>query len=491
MPAESKVDLKKLFYPRNIAVIGASQRGGGFGPGGNGLGFIEGPFGLRFTGKIYPVNPKAESVLGYKAYPSILDVPEEIDLAIFAVHHKAAVPVMKECAEKGVKFAHLFTAGFSETGLPENAELEQELIRTAKAGGVRIIGPNCMGIYCPEGGIGWNRDFPKEAGEVGFVSQSGQLAGQFADMGGRAGLRYSKVISYGNASDLQCQDFLNYLGRDEGTKIIGGYLEGLKDGDAFYQTAKNITPHKPIVIWKGGQTEGGSRATQSHTASIAGSAEIWNAICAQAGIISVGSLEELVTTISAFQRLPLPNGTKTAILGGAGGGSVTMTDEAEQQGLQVPQLSDKTIKTLEEFIPPQGNIIGNPLDILGALVFSGFAAPDLNNSVDHFMSLFALLRDDPHIDALIFVQRMDMFVQIGGRTFIDFVIDKTCEGATIMGKPVFIVIEKGRGLESEAIRSEANERYKGRGFATLPSFTAAARVLFNMSKYKKYLDTHG
>ncbi|MBN1663318.1 MAG: CoA-binding protein [Deltaproteobacteria bacterium] len=491
MPEDIMKELERLFYPRSIAVIGASQRGVGFGTGGNGVGFMEGPISLRFSGMVYPINPKAKTVLGYKAYPSVLDVPDDIDLAILAVHHKVALSVIKDCAVKGVKFAHLFTAGFSETGQEENAELEREMIRVAKAGGVRIIGPNCMGVYCPEGGVGWNKDFPQEPGPVGFVSQSGQLAGQFADTGGRAGLRYSKVISFGNASDLQCHDFLNYLAQDEKTRIIGGYLEGLKDGDAFYQAAKKITPRKPIVIWKGGQTEGGSRATQSHTASIAGSADIWRALCRQAGIISVDSQEELITTISALQRLALPGGTKVAVLGGAGGGSVTMTDEAERQGLQVPKLSEKTIKTLEEFVPLQGNIVSNPLDIMGALVFSQLSSPNAGKSIDNFLRLFQLLGDDPKIDALIFFQRMEMPARTGGRALIDLFMEKTCDGAKIMGKPVFIVLEKGHTLDQEAVRGDAQEFYKNRGYATFPSFSAAARALYNMNQYRKYLDALG
>ncbi|MBW1709811.1 MAG: hypothetical protein JRJ73_07990, partial [Deltaproteobacteria bacterium] len=179
------------------------------------------------------------------------------------------------------------------------------------------------------------------------------------------GFRYSKVVSYGNASDLQSHDFLKYLAQDENTKIIGAYIEGLKDGRAFFEEAKSITREKPIVAWKGGETEGGSRATQSHTGSLAGSYKIWRALCRQSGIIPVISMEELLTTLAALQKLPLPQGTNVAILGGAGGGSVTMTDAAEREGLKVPHLSEKTIRALEEFVPLQGSSVKNPLDMMG------------------------------------------------------------------------------------------------------------------------------
>ncbi|MBW2141832.1 MAG: acetate--CoA ligase family protein, partial [Deltaproteobacteria bacterium] len=278
-------------------------------------------------------------------------------------------------------------------------------------------------------------------------------------------------------------DFLKYLAQDENTKIIGAYIEGLKDGRAFFEEAKSITREKPIVAWKGGETEGGSRATQSHTGSLAGSYKIWRALCRQSGIIPVISMEELLTTLAALQKLPLPQGTNVAILGGAGGGSVTMTDAAEREGLKVPHLSEKTIRALEEFVPLQGSSVKNPLDMMGAFFRGG---------QDALIKTFTLLKDDPNIDALIFLQMAEMYVRRGGRAFLDAFIKHLLECIKVLEKPTFIVLEGGRGqsLQSEAIRQEMQEKYNQAGIMAFPSFSTAARALFNMSQYQDYLSSH-
>jgi len=471
--------LNHLFYPKTVAFVGASPKVAGLMWGANG--FIGGYVRLNFQGKIFPVHPTADSIMGFKAYKSIKDIPDDLDLVIFAVPYKNVLPIMRDCVEKGVKFAHVFTAGFSETGRAENTELENELLGMAKAGGVRVIGPNCMGLYCPEGGITWTSEFPAVPGQVGFVSQSGQLAGHFVGSGQPAGLYYSKVVSFGNASDLKAHEFFNYLAEDKKTAIIGSYLEGLKDGREFFEFARATTHKKPVVVWKGGQTEGGGRATMSHTGSIAGAPKIWQSLCQQTGVISVTSMPELVGTISALQRVTLPNGKRVAILGGAGGGSVTMTDAAEQAGLEVPHLSEKTINTLEEFVPLSGSSAKNPLDIMGAIF--------RQESSDNMMRLFELLRDDPNIDALIFTQMVEMFSRRGGRMAIDFISDLTIQGAKILEKPTFLVLERGPSLEGESYRKDVQQKYNNSSMATFESFDIAAKVVANLSQYQNYLSS--
>jgi acyl-CoA synthetase (NDP forming) len=200
--------LDRLFYPRSIAVVGASPDGDAFRWGGKT--FIEGLVKQNYRGNVYPVHPKAQTVCGIRAYKSVCDIPEDVDLAIFSIPASAVVQVMSDCVKKQVKFAHIFTAGFTETGLEDRARLENEIATLAKSGGVRVIGPNCMGVYCPDAGVAWVKDFPSKSGPVAFVSQSGQLAGQFIEEGTHWGVEFSKVISFGNASDLQCHEFLHY-----------------------------------------------------------------------------------------------------------------------------------------------------------------------------------------------------------------------------------------------------------------------------------------
>jgi len=475
--------LETLFYPKNIAVVGASPKGGLAGGRWGGNTYIEGSIKLHFKGKIFPVHPTAETILGLTAYKSVRDIPDDVDLVIFSVPFKVVLDVMADCAAKGVKYVHLFTAGFSETGREDLARLEKEMIEIARQAGIRVIGPNCMGLYCPEGGLAWANEFPTSPGPVGFVSQSGQLAGHFISLAAGKGVRFSKVVSYGNASDLQNHEFLEYLAQDDKTKFLGSYIEGLKDGREFFELAKQITPVKPLVVYKGGTTEGGSRATQSHTASLAGSPKIWKALCRQTGIITARSLEDMAATLSALMRLPLPRGRNVAVLGGAGGGSVTMTDMAEEAGLRVPHLTDKTIRAIEAFVPIQGSSAKNPLDIMGAFFGRG---------PENIMTLMDLLRDDPNIDALIFNQSVDIISKVVGRSMMEGFVKLTVESMKRMGKPIYVVLDKGRsGIEGDIIRQEMEERYNSASFATFETFRQAAGVLAEMDQYRRFLEVQG
>jgi acyl-CoA synthetase (NDP forming) len=473
--------LESLFYPKNIAVVGASPRGGLPGGRWGGTSYMEGSIKLRFQGKIFPVHPTAQTILGYQAYPRVSDIPDEVDLVIFSVPSKVVLEVMADCAAKGVKYVHLFTAGFSETGREEFIRLEKEMIQIARQAGIRIIGPNCMGLYCPEGGLAWTPEFPELPGPVGLISQSGQLAGHFVSIAESKGVRFSKVISYGNASDLQYHEFLQYLAWDEKTKYICSYIEGLKDGRAFFDLARRTTPLKPIIAFKGGRTDGGSRAAQSHTASLAGTPNLWKALCRQVGLISVKSLEDMAAALTSLMRMPLPCGRNMAVLGGAGGGSVTMTDLAEEAGLGVPHLTEKTIKSIEAFVPIQGSSARNPLDIMGAFFGQG---------PENFNLLMDLLRDDPNIDALIFSQPVDMITRVLGRSLIALLPLMVKESMKRMGKPIYVVLDRGRGgIEAEIIRQELEDRYTEAGLATFSTFPQAVRIIAELYQYRRFLDT--
>ena len=473
MSVSSNNALDSLFHPKNVAFVGASPKGQ------RGNRFILSYIRQNFKGKIFPVHPTADAIMGFKAYPSVMDIPDEVDLMIFSIPYTAVMQVMRDCVEKGVKFVHLFTAGFSETGLEENIRLEQEVLALAREGGVRIVGPNCMGLYCPEGGIAWDDNHPNISGPVGFVSQSGQLASMFInEASSNHGLYFSKVVSFGNAADLQAHDFLNYLADDDKTRIIGSYIEGLKDGRAFFEFAREITRKKPLVVWKGGQTEGGGRATQSHTASIAGSPKIWKALCKQTGVISVDSMEELAATIAALLRLPKTQGTNVAVLGGAGGGSVTMTDMAEKEGLKVPHLSENTINTLLKTVPISGTSVKNPLDI-------GFSS--MYEKQDEFFNLFALLRDDPRIDAMIFSRGNRP--GRGRRNGMEQLNNMVLKGMDIIKKPVLVVLNNHGTVEAAAQREEAVQKFNAANVPTFASFPLAARVLKNMSDYNDFLNS--
>jgi acyl-CoA synthetase (NDP forming) len=468
-------ELERLFYPRTIAVVGASPYSTDFRWGGKT--FIEGLVKQNYLGKVFPVHPKAENVLGLKAYKRVRDIPDDIDLAIFSIPAPAVLEVLQDCVDKKVKFVHIFTAGFSESGLEDRTKLEQEIVALARKGGIRVVGPNCMGVYNPDAGVAWVKDFPSTVGPVAFVSQSGQLAGHFIEAGKGRGIKFSKVVSFGNASDLQYHEFLKYLANDDKTEIIASYIEGLKDGRAFFEIAKNLTTKKPLVVWKGGQTDGGSRAVSSHTAAIAGSREVWKALCKQTGIISVNSIEDLVSTVSALENLTLPKGPRVAIVGGAGGGSVTMTDDAERAGLKVPHLSEASIRGLGEFVPIHGQSVKNPLDIFSVLM-----------NPEHFNTMMELLRDDPNIDALIYHQRVEWALRRED-IFLDMIMNMTIEGAKLLEKPLFLVLAEAQSLEGMALRQHAQRKYNSYGIATFPTFDEAARAVYSLSEYQKYLSS--
>jgi acyl-CoA synthetase (NDP forming) len=474
MVSEGTHALDTLFFPKNIAVVGVSSSAKNFRPD-QGRNYIQGSMVQNFKGRIFPVHPKANDTLGFKTYARVSDIPDEVDLAIFTVPATAVLEVMKDCIAKKVKFVHLFTAGFSESGREDFTEVEKTLIKMARDAGIRVLGPNCMGIYCPEGGLAFQPHFPHAPGPTAFFSQSGQMAGNFVFKAMENKLAFSKVVSFGNSSDLSASDFLEYFLQDEATKYIGSYIEGLKDGRRFFEIAKEITRKKPLVIFKGGRTDGGSRAVKSHTAAIAGSYKLWESFCKQSGIISVTSINELVFTLSALQRLPLPTGKGVAVIGGAGGGSVTMTDVAEAEGLTVPRLSDHTLAELSKMVPPQGTSIQNPLD----LGFSGMEET-------MFLKVAELLRDDPKIDAMIFLQPVGMMKRVGwGREGVDMIIRTTIRGQEVMKKPIIPVLEKddNEGMDFALM---AEERYLNAGLPTFPSFEMASRVVNNLADYQKY-----
>jgi acyl-CoA synthetase (NDP forming) len=361
-------ELKPIFYPRSVAIVGASKRMGNFG----GMFTIS----LLRTGfkEIYPVHPREQEIHGLKVYPSIKEIPAEVDLAIVTTPPEAVAGVIRECTEKGVQGVVIYTAGFGERG-EEGKKFEQEIVEIARKGGTRLIGPNCMGIYCPASKLtnmpmAINLPGITQGGSVGMISHSGSLSGLTPMMAMTKGIRFSKVISCGNECDLNAVELLEYLGEDPETEIITAYLEGVKDGGRFYELARSISRRKPIIVWKGGITEWGAKAAASHTGALAGSKEIWRALFAQAGIIPVNSAEELIDCLLAFYYLPLPKGRRIAIVSGPGGPAVATSDACVEFGLELALLSDQTQQRIGEVIAPVGTSTNNPVDLGLASVFA-------------------------------------------------------------------------------------------------------------------------
>jgi acyl-CoA synthetase (NDP forming) len=350
--------IDEVLGSRSVAVVGAT-RDGGWGGGG----FVAGLLPFGFKGKVYPVNPKYAEIQGLKAYPSLNEIPDNVDYVISSVPAREVPDLLDAAARKKTKVVHLFTARLAETGRPEAIELEKRILRQAKEYGIRLIGPNCMGVYSPGHGIAFHGDFPKEPGPVGLVSQSGMLAREIVLAGPLRGVNYSRVFSYGNAIDLNESDFLEYLARDADTTVIMMYVEGVKNGRRFFQVLKKAAAAKPVIVLKGGRGGAGARATASHTASLAGALQVWDAAVRQAGAVPADSFEELIDLAVSFRFLPQVKGKRVGVAGGAGGSSVLAADQCEQAGLDVIPLPPAFREDLRRRGVSVWDWLSNPADI--------------------------------------------------------------------------------------------------------------------------------
>ena len=357
MPADPHPDLERLFSPRSVAVAGASTNVDS--PGHD---YVRSLQEFGFEGDIYPINPKADEVAGLTAYPNLAAVPGEVDLVISCVPSTAVPALVEECAGGKARFLHLFTARFSETGDDEAAALEAQVMAAADRAGVRILGPNGMGIYHPAGQIAFRPDLPQTAGGVAFLSQSGNNAVEVTLRGAARGLKFGKVANYGNGQDLTPSVLLDYLGQDAGTKVIGAYVEGVPDGRAFFEGLRRAASEKPVIIHKAGRTSAGARSAASHTAALAGASELWSAVLRQAGALEARSQEQLLDLMVGAALMPLPKGKRAAVVGGGGGRSVQSADACEENGLLVEPLSTGLRDQVRERAPQLADWVGNPVD---------------------------------------------------------------------------------------------------------------------------------
>jgi acyl-CoA synthetase (NDP forming) len=354
--------LEYLFNPRSVAVIGASNIPGKWGCD------ILNLLLTRGERKVYPINRGRAEVLGVKAYPSLAEVPEPVDFAVITVSSEALPAAMEDCVRKGVKTALIISGGFAETG-KEGAKAEQKIVEIARRGGIRFIGPNCAGHFNTHSELFTATYLPPvRKGPVAFVTQSGNLGLTVLAMGCEMGLGFSKYVSSGNEADLHFEDYLEYLGQDEETKVILAYVEGLREGKRFLKLAREITRRKPVVIMKVGRTDSGSRAARSHTAALSGSDVVSDAAFKQAGVIRVEEVSELIEVALVLLGQPLPGGNRAAVLTVGGGLGVVAADALKKHGLELPYLSPATIDKLNSRLSGRWSR-GNPVDASGDLSY--------------------------------------------------------------------------------------------------------------------------
>jgi acyl-CoA synthetase (NDP forming) len=355
------INLENLFNPQSIAMIGASAN-----PRKWGFIILLNILKGNFKGNVYPINPHEKSILGYRCYPSVKDVPEALNLAIITTPANAVPSLIDQCGRKGIRFVVVVSSDFSETG-PEGARLEQQVIESARRHGIRLVGPNSMGIFSARSSL--HAQMPPImplTGGVSMFSQSGNLGFQMLGWGVEEGVGFSKFVSSGNEGDLSSVDYLRYFAADRDTRVILGYLEGVDSGADLIQAAKMVSKDKPIIVLKGGRTAAGGQAAASHTGAMAGASKIWKAALRQAGMIEVSTSQGLLDCAKAFANYPLPQGNRVGIITRGGGWGVITVDGCAENRLEVPPLPQKLIRKLDKILPKYWSR-GNPVDLVATI----------------------------------------------------------------------------------------------------------------------------
>lgn len=377
--------LKSIFAPKNVAVIGATEKEGSVGRTIL-WNLISSPFG----GAVFPINPKRPSLLGIKAYPTIKDVPDPVDLAVIVTPAPSIPGIIGECIETGVKGAIVISAGFKEIG-PEGVRLEQQILEQTRKSGMRVVGPNCLGVMNPVSGL--NATFAAgmaHKGNVAFISQSGALCTAVLDWSFKANVGFSSFVSIGSMLDVDWGDLIYYLGDDPHTESIVIYMESIGDARSFLSAAREIALSKPIIVIKPGRTEGAARAAASHTGSLTGSDEVLEAAFRRAGVLRVNSISEIFSMADVLGKQPRPKGPRLTILTNAGGPGVLATDKLLTTGGELAEISPKTMSQLNEFLPAAWSH-NNPIDVIG------------DASPERYAKSLEVAADDPNSDGLLVI----------------------------------------------------------------------------------------
>lgn len=453
-------NLDFLFHPHSIAIVGASKekdKAGGR--------FINMLLSFGYAGKIFPINYKEKEILGLRAYPRLLDVEEHIDLAVIVIPAGAVLSSIKECGEKGVKFAVIHTAGFAELG-NEGRDLQNLIVKTARDYGIRLVGPNCMGVMCTESKVASMFSYKPELvekGDVSLISQSGTIFNLITRLAFDSGLKLDKAVSIGNQADLKDIDYLEYFGKDPDTKAVIAYLEGLTDGKEFIKRAREITTRKPVIIWMAGQTQAGVRAAVSHTAALVTNENLCNAAFKQTGVLRARNSEELCDMVVAFSTPDLPSGRRIGLLVDSGGQGVILSDACEREGLELPVFSPDIQQQLRTFltgyIPPFSGT-GNPVDLVW---------PNFTEIVKLYTGCLEIMAKA--VDAIIMY------------TFVPYDENLTDRLQDLRGHlkiPIFIVPAYYIATQ------EWLQKYIRKGFPAFPTAERAATAMSALVNYAKY-----
>lgn len=469
-------DLTKLFRPDSVAVVGASPN-----PEPGRFTFFKYLMDAGFKGSLYPINPKHSEISGHKCYPSLKEIPcDTIDIAIFMVPAGVCVKLLADIPKGKLRFAVVITSGFAEVG---NYELADELKKVSREKGVRVMGPNCMGIFSRPGRLVSYADqrVSHGPGSVGVLGQSGANALNIYRLSNGAGVDFEYIVSYGNQLDLQVEDYLEYFEEDEQIKSIVLYMEDTKNGQRFLETVRRITLKKPIVVWKGGRSNQGARAAASHTAAQALPRKIWEGVVKQTGLIEAQDLPDTEILLRTLHTTRLPAGRGVGVIVAGGGSAVTFTDACSGNGLVVPELQPGTIKELEAVIPAVNTSVVNPVDI-GAAAFD----------TKILRKTMIGLAEDPGIDCIVTALFVNPVVPEMSRHIADTILPVIKEIKDTIGVPVMIVLQRTfeNNLKAEEMRSELVFRMIELGVSWFSDFNSGTRMIRELSDYYRYLKVH-
>jgi len=462
------------FPPRSVAIVGVSRKEHMNHPGYTGARLFRMLQESKFTGRLYPVNPKVSELEGYKVYPKVTDIPERLDLVTITVPAAVVPQVLEDCVIAKARNVQICTSGFGETGEEEALKLEKQVREIALRGNLRVIGPNCMGFHIPSTRMKMFEHVSILEGPVAFISQSGGHCQIFLRHGPDFNFGFSKVISYGNALILDATDFLEYFENDDETKIICLYLEGIKDGRRFVELVQKVNNTKPVIIWKGGLTDSGARAASSHTGSLGGSERIWDAFFKKTGIIRTGSIEETAEVCMTILKLERLSGNRALVLSSGGGNNVATGDICAEEGVELPALTPATDAKLREFVSSVNQGINNPMDAPGVLM----SLPTLKRVLE-------VLEADSSINVIIFHMLAGFFARpLAGvidefrQTIIDF--NKRNKGKKAV---VIALSDEYRDVETYKYAKEFREA----GIAAYSSLRSACRALNRVAGYYQYI----
>ena len=449
--------LGPIFSPCSVAVVGASRDRESIG-----FALLHNLVVREFSGAIFPVNPKARAIHSLKAYPNLADIPDPVDLAVVMVPRKHVLPVVGACLEKGVRGLVVITAGFAETG-PEGAALEAKLRETVRAGGARMIGPNCMGVINTDAGVRLDATFaPTTArpGSIGFVSQSGALGVAILNAAADLGIGFTQFVSVGNKAEVSGNDLVEYWEHDPATRVICMYLESFGNPRKFTEIAKRVGRKKPILVVKSGRTAEGARAATSHTGAIAGTDVTVSAFLEQCGVLRANTIEDLFDTARVLDRCPLSLGNRVGIVSNAGGPAIMATDACVNSGLRIAEFSDETQRKLASFLAPEASTV-NPVDMIAS-----------STAPDYARSLGVVLADD-NVDMVIVIHVTPLL------TNPTDVMQHIVAGVGDHEKPVVAVM-----MAKESFYEEIKERTALPPVYRFPE--SAARALAQLERYSEW-----